>query len=266
MAERRQLGLAAAIAAVTGQSIALGIFLTPATMAKSLGSPLLLGAVWCAMAGMMVCGALCYAELAVRFPEAGGEYVYLRRGYGMRAAFLYGWMSAAVMDPGLAAALAVIAAGGGSLAKLLPLAERRTGSGPLLPAIAGALVDGTHQTSRRPARNYRRIPPGNREVKRDLQQVGISDKLKALLKIAGLVRQDGKLVTPEDVERAREAGATDLEIHDTVLIAAAFSMYNRYVDGLDTWQPKDTKLYAAMGEQLAAHGYLTLPAPDGLHP
>ncbi len=106
-AERRQLGLAAAIAAVTGQSIALGIFLTPATMAKSLGSPLLLGAVWCAMALMAVCGALCYSELAVRFPEAGGEYVYLREGYGGRAAFLYGWMSAAVMDPGLCAALAV---------------------------------------------------------------------------------------------------------------------------------------------------------------
>lgn len=107
MTERRQLGLAAAVAAVTGQSIALGIFLTPATMAKSLGSPLLLGAVWCGMAFVMVCGALCYSELAVRFPEAGGEYVYLREGYGRRAAFLYGWMTAAIMDPGLAAALAV---------------------------------------------------------------------------------------------------------------------------------------------------------------
>src|SRR6187200_2572935 len=107
MPERRQLGLAAAVAAVTGQSIALGIFLTPATMAKSLGSPLLLGAVWCAMAGMTACGALCYAELAVRFPEAGGEYVYIRQGYGGRLAFLYGWMCMTVMDPGLAAALAV---------------------------------------------------------------------------------------------------------------------------------------------------------------
>ena len=102
------------------------------------------------------------------------------------------------------------------------------------------------------------------QVKRNLQQAGISDKLKALLKIAGLVRQDGKLVTPEDVARAREAGATDLEIHDTILIAAAFCMFNRYVDGLDTWQPKDTGLYAAMGQQLAAHGYLTLPGPDSL--
>jgi uncharacterized peroxidase-related enzyme len=102
------------------------------------------------------------------------------------------------------------------------------------------------------------------QVKRDLQQAGISDKLKALLKIAGRVRQDGKLVTREDVELAREAGATDLEIHDTVLIAAAFCMYNRYVDGLDTWQPRDTGMYAAMGEQLAAHGYLNLPSPDSV--
>jgi APA family basic amino acid/polyamine antiporter len=107
MEQRRQLGLTATIAVVTGQSIALGIFLTPAAMAKSLGSPLLLAAVWCGMGLMAMCGALCYSELAVRFPQAGGEYVYLREGYGSRVAFLYGWMSAAVMDPGLAAALAV---------------------------------------------------------------------------------------------------------------------------------------------------------------
>jgi hypothetical protein len=61
----------------------------------------------------------------------------------------------------------------------------------------------------------------------------------------------------DDVAHARDLGATDLEIHDTVLIAAAFSMYNRYVDGLATWQPEDPKMYAAMGEQLAANGYLT---------
>jgi APA family basic amino acid/polyamine antiporter len=101
------MGLASAVAVVTGQSIALGIFLTPAAMAKSLGSPLLLAAVWCGMALVAICGALCYSELAVRFPLAGGEYVYLREGYGGRVAFLYGWMSAAVIDPGLAAALSV---------------------------------------------------------------------------------------------------------------------------------------------------------------
>lgn len=105
--QRRQLGLAAAIAVVTGESTALGIFLTPASMAKALGSPLLLAMVWSAMACMALCGALCYSELAARLPQAGGEYVYLRQGYGERIAFLYGWMSATVMDPGVTAALVV---------------------------------------------------------------------------------------------------------------------------------------------------------------
>jgi APA family basic amino acid/polyamine antiporter len=107
MDDGRKMGLAATIAVVTGQSIALGIFLTPAAMARSLGSPVLLAAVWCGMGLMAMCGALCYSELAVHFPVTGGEYVYLREGFGGRIAFLYGWMSAAVMDPGLAAALAV---------------------------------------------------------------------------------------------------------------------------------------------------------------
>jgi basic amino acid/polyamine antiporter, APA family len=110
MEQQRQMGLAGTIAVVTGESIALGIFLTPAAMAKSLGSPVLLAAVWCGMGLIAMCGALCYSELAVRFPHAGGEYVYLREGYGGRVAFLYGWMSAFVMDPGLAAALAMGAA------------------------------------------------------------------------------------------------------------------------------------------------------------
>lgn len=105
--ERRQLGLAATVAVVTGESIALGIFLTPASMAKSLGSPLLLGLVWLGIALMAMCGALCYSELAIRFPESGGEYVYLRATYGEGLAFLYGWMSSIVMYPGVAAALAV---------------------------------------------------------------------------------------------------------------------------------------------------------------
>jgi basic amino acid/polyamine antiporter, APA family len=111
--------LAAAIAVVTGESIALGIFLTPAAMAKSLGSPLLLLLVWLGIALMAMCGALCYSELAIRFPESGGEYVYLRAGYGEQVAFLYGWMSSIVMYPGVAAALAV-----GSvpyLAQVLPI-------------------------------------------------------------------------------------------------------------------------------------------------
>ncbi len=103
----RQMGVWAATAVVTGEAISLGIFLTPAGMAKSLGSPALLGAVWCGMAVMTLAGALCFTELAVRFPQAGGEYVYLRQGFGRRVAFLYGWMAAVVMYPGVAAALCV---------------------------------------------------------------------------------------------------------------------------------------------------------------
>jgi APA family basic amino acid/polyamine antiporter len=117
----KQLGLAAAIGVVTGESIALGIFLTPAAMAKSLGSPLLLGLVWLGMSLMAMCGALCYSELAIRFPQSGGEYVYLRAGYGEQIGFLYGWMSSIVMYPGVAAALAVGSAP--YLAQVLPLSR-----------------------------------------------------------------------------------------------------------------------------------------------
>ncbi len=95
-----------------------------------------------------------------------------------------------------------------------------------------------------------------RQVKTDFERAPISSKLKALLAIAGKVQSDGKLVTTEDVQRARREGATDIEIHDTVLIAAAFCMYNRYVDGLDSWQPRDASMYAQMGKHLAEHGYL----------
>jgi len=93
------------------------------------------------------------------------------------------------------------------------------------------------------------------QVRTDLDSAPVSDKMKALLAIAGKVQQDGKLVTATDVDAARHLGATDLEIHDTVLIAAAFSMYNRYVDGLGTWQPDAPEMYAQMGEALARDGY-----------
>jgi uncharacterized peroxidase-related enzyme len=95
-----------------------------------------------------------------------------------------------------------------------------------------------------------------RRVKTDFESAPVTPKLKALLAIAGKVQRDGKLVTAEDVERARREGASDVEIHDTVLIAAAFCMYNRYVDGLDSWQPHDDGMYAEMGKHLADHGYL----------
>ena len=95
-----------------------------------------------------------------------------------------------------------------------------------------------------------------KQVKSDVSTAQVSPKMKALLHIAGKVQLDGKLVTAADVDAARKEGATDLEIHDTVLIAAAFSMYNRYVDGLGTLQPTDPGLYTQMGEHLAAEGYL----------
>ena len=93
-------------------------------------------------------------------------------------------------------------------------------------------------------------------VKQDFKNADISPKLKALLLIAGKVQQDGKDVTSEDVQRARDEGATDLELHDTVLIAAAFCMYNRYVDGLATWQPRDPTLYRERGKMVARDGYV----------
>ena len=106
-APRRQLGLMSATAVVAGESIAVGIFLTPAGMAKSLGSPFWLLVVWVVIGILAVCGALTYGELSARFPRDGGIYVYLQESYGRGAAFLYGWMSLLVLDPGLTAALAV---------------------------------------------------------------------------------------------------------------------------------------------------------------
>jgi APA family basic amino acid/polyamine antiporter len=115
----RQLGVGSVTALVIGEVIAVGIFLTPAGMARTLGSPLWLLVVWLVMAGMALAGALCYGELAARFPEAGGGYVYLREAYGPAVAFLYGWKCMLVMDPGITAALAVGLAG--YVAYIVPL-------------------------------------------------------------------------------------------------------------------------------------------------
>ena len=90
---------------------------------------------------------------------------------------------------------------------------------------------------------------------RDFTSAPISGKLKALLAIAAAVQVDGKKVTTDLVEAARKESASDLEIHDTVLIAAAFCMYNRYVDGLDTWQPRNPEMYSEMGKHMAENGY-----------
>jgi uncharacterized peroxidase-related enzyme len=93
-------------------------------------------------------------------------------------------------------------------------------------------------------------------VRADLETAPVSEKLRALLRIAGAVREDGRKVTTDLVAAAKAEGATDLEIHDTVLIAASFCMYNRYVDGLATLAPEDPRLYAGAAQRLVQHGYL----------
>jgi uncharacterized peroxidase-related enzyme len=94
------------------------------------------------------------------------------------------------------------------------------------------------------------------QIKQNYQATPISAKMKALLAIAGKVQKGGKQVTASDVDRARQHGATDKEVHDTVLIAAAFCMYNRYVDGLATWAPSDANTYRENGRRLAEVGYV----------
>jgi basic amino acid/polyamine antiporter, APA family len=189
----------AAAALVVGGTVGVGIFLTPAGMARSLASPALVFLVWAFMGTAALCGALSFGELAARYPEAGGSYVYLREAYGPAVAFLYGWKCLLVMDPGLTAALATglgayaqatfpglppkavaiaaiaaiaaanllgvrlagaighglavakiallvglvawgFASGAGDAAHFVPFVARRAGAGPLVPALAGALV------------------------------------------------------------------------------------------------------------------------------
>jgi uncharacterized peroxidase-related enzyme len=93
------------------------------------------------------------------------------------------------------------------------------------------------------------------EIKKDMRGAAISDKLKALLAIARSVQKGGKHVTEHQIETAKSLGATDREIHDTVLIAAAFCMFNRYVDGLGTWAPQDRAFYTNRAKDRAEEGY-----------
>jgi uncharacterized peroxidase-related enzyme len=92
-------------------------------------------------------------------------------------------------------------------------------------------------------------------IKADMQQADLSPKMKALLTIAASVQKSGKHVTPEQIQQARAESATDAELHDTVLIAAAFCMFNRYVDGLGTWAPQNRQFYVDRAPQRAIDGY-----------
>lgn len=98
-----------------------------------------------------------------------------------------------------------------------------------------------------------------RQVKDNIETADIGEKMKALLQIAALTRKSGKAVTPEAISRAKSAGATDVEIHDTVLIAGLFCLYNRYVDGMGTALPDSPAYYDVLAERLVNHGYTRLP-------
>jgi len=97
------------------------------------------------------------------------------------------------------------------------------------------------------------------DIRNGFQQLDISAKLRTLLNIAAKVQKSGREVLEEDIAIARTEGATDREIHDTVVIAAAFCMFNRYVDGLGTWAPKEHEAYREMGQRMAFIGYVRFP-------
>jgi len=99
----------------------------------------------------------------------------------------------------------------------------------------------------------------SKQVKANISTAPVSEKMKALLTIADKVRENGKLVTAAHVEKAKAEGATDLEIHDTVLIAALFCLYNRYVDGMATAMPADDSYFTMLADRLVNHGYYRLP-------
>jgi uncharacterized peroxidase-related enzyme len=137
------------------------------------------------------------------------------------------------------------------------------GERELIAAYVSALNNCQYCSSAHSACAAAQLPGGMamvQQVRADAGRAPVSAKLKALLEIASAVQQGGLNVSAEDVAAAHAAGATDMEIHDTVLIAAAFCMFNRYVDGLATIAPQDPAVYAAGAQRLVMEGYLALPA------
>jgi uncharacterized peroxidase-related enzyme len=141
------------------------------------------------------------------------------------------------------------------------------GERELIAAYVSALNDCRYCSSSHSACAAAQLPGGMalvEQVRAGPASAPVSAKLQALLTIASAVAHSGHAVTAEHVADARAAGATDVEIHDTVLIAAAFCMFNRYVDGLATIAPEDPALYAAGAQRLIKHGYLA-PSADPSH-
>jgi uncharacterized peroxidase-related enzyme len=140
------------------------------------------------------------------------------------------------------------------------------GERELIAAYVSALNDCQYCASSHSACAAAQLPGGMavvEQVRADPAGAPVSVKLKALLAIAAAVARSGHAVTADHLARARGAGATDLEIHDTVLIAAMFCMFNRYVDGLDTTAPDDPAVYAAGAQRLVRQGYLPPQADPG---
>jgi uncharacterized peroxidase-related enzyme len=142
------------------------------------------------------------------------------------------------------------------------------GERELIAAYVSALNNCTYCASSHSACAAAQLPGGMAVVEQARADPGaapVSAKLKALLQIAAAVRDNGHAVTAGHVAHARTAGATDLEIHDTILIAAMFCMVNRYVDGLATTAPSDPAFYTAGAQRLIAHGYLPPPSDPAQH-
>jgi len=137
------------------------------------------------------------------------------------------------------------------------------GERELIAAYVSSLNDCMYCTTSHGAYAARQLDGGYgvvNGVRDDLSTAPVSEKLRALLAIAAKVQRGGKHVTDDDVAAARALGATDIELHDTVLIAAAFCMYNRYVDGLATWAPDDLESYERRADMIVEHGYMALNA------
>jgi uncharacterized peroxidase-related enzyme len=133
------------------------------------------------------------------------------------------------------------------------------GERELIAAHVSALNECRYCTASHSATAAAQLPGGMdlvEQVRADAARAPISGKLQALLAIAAAVQRSGRDVTDDLVAQARGAGATDLEIHDAVLIAAAFCMLNRYVDGLATIAPTDPAVYAAGAQRLISQGYI----------
>jgi uncharacterized peroxidase-related enzyme len=174
-------------------------------------------------------------------------------------------------EPGIRGLLSYRPETGGPLSELAEVLLRgpstlTRGERELIGAYVSALNDCHYCTSSHSATAAAQLPGGMalvKQVRADPEHADVSDKLKALLRVAAAARESGQSVTSDLVEAARTAGATDLELHDTVLIAAMFCLFNRYVDGLRTSAPDDPAVYDAGARRLMARGYLPPAAAPG---